>query len=121
MAIEPAPIRRATLPLTLDCSPGCTLVGMIRLESNCSDRFVSPTTIRLCPVSATPGKEVDLQTVKALLREHALRRISTLQHHFCADPACEVVYFDEAGVVYPRDDVRVAVWQKETSSSRMIC
>jgi hypothetical protein len=89
--------------------------------SNCCDRPASPTPIRLCPVSATLGKEVDLQTVKALLREHALRRISPLQHHFCADPACEVVYFDEGGGVYRKDDIRVAVWQKETSGSRMIC
>lgn len=77
--------------------------------------------IRLCPVSATPGKEVDLQTVKALLREHSLRRISKHQHHFCSDPDCEVVYFDEAGGVYLKDDVRMAVWQKEPSGRRMIC
>jgi hypothetical protein len=89
--------------------------------SNCNDRPATPTRIRLCPVSATPGKEVDLQTVKALLREHSLRRISTLQHHFCANPACEVVYFDEAGVVYRKDDIRVAVWQKEPGGRRMIC
>jgi len=31
------------------------------------------------------------------------------------------VYFDEAGVVYQKDDVRVAVWQKEASGCRMIC
>ena len=89
--------------------------------SNCCDHPASSTPVRLCPVSGTPGKEVDLQTVKALLREHALRRISTHQYHFCADPACEVVYFDEAGVVYLKDDIRVPVWQKEPSGRRMIC
>ena len=89
--------------------------------SNCCDRPASTTLIRLCPVSGTPGKEVDLQTVKALLREHPLRRVSALQHHFCPEPTCAVVYFDEAGAVYLKDDIRVAVWQKEPSGCRMIC
>ena len=62
-----------------------------------------------------------MQTVKALLHEHPLRRISTLPHHFCPDPTCEVVYFDEAGAVYLKDDIRVPVWQKEPSGCRMIC
>lgn len=89
--------------------------------SSCCNRPTTTTPIKLCPVSATPGKEVDRQTVKALLHEHPLRRISTRQHHFCADPECEVVYFDEAGAIYLKDDVRVAVWQKEPRGRRMIC
>jgi hypothetical protein len=89
--------------------------------SSCCNRPVTPKPIRQCPVSATSGKEVDLQTVKALLREHPLRRVSTIQHHFCADPACDVVYFDEGGAVYLKDEIRVPVWQKEPSGRRMIC
>ena len=83
-----------------------------------SDR-VQPT--RLCPVSATLGTRVELQTVQALLREHPLRRMSTLGHHFCPDPTCAVVYFDEAGAVYVKEDMRVPVWQKEPIGRRMIC
>ena len=70
-----------------------------------SDR-VQPT--RLCPVSATLGTRVELQTVQALLREHPLRRMSTLGHHFCPDPTCAVMScFDEAGAVYVKEDMRV--------------
>jgi hypothetical protein len=89
--------------------------------SSCCDHSGMPERRGLCPVSATPGKEVKLQTVKALLRERPLRRISSLPHRFCPDPTCEVVYFDEAGTVYAKEDVRVPVWQKELGGHRMIC
>lgn len=75
-----------------------------------------------CPASQTTGKPVDVQTVKALLREPALRRInSSATHHFCPDPSCDVVYFDGDGSVYRRGDIRVPVWEKEPFGSRMIC
>ena len=89
--------------------------------SNCGEYSRAPTPTGMCPVSATRGERVELQTVKSLVREHPLRRISTLPHHFCPNPTCEVVYFDEAGAVYLKDDVRVPVWQKEPSGRRMIC
>jgi hypothetical protein len=78
------------------------------------------TTAR-CPVSRTTGKAVDLQAVKALLREQPLSRLSAVRHHFCADPSCDVVYFDTGGSVYRRDDLRVPVWEKEPFGARMIC
>jgi hypothetical protein len=72
-------------------------------------------------VSHTDGKPVELPAVKALLREQALRRLSVGPHHFCADPSCDVVYFDTRGSIYRRDDLRVPVWQKEPFGARMIC
>jgi hypothetical protein len=74
-----------------------------------------------CPVSRAAGKAVDLQAVKALLREQPLRRLSAVPHHFCADAFCDVVYFDVRGDVYRRDDLRVPVWEKEPFGARMIC
>jgi len=82
---------------------------------------MTENVVASCPVSGTVGKPVGLQTVKGLLRETALRRASTRPHRFCADPACNVVYFDEAGSVYGRDDLRVPVWEKEAFGTRMIC
>lgn len=74
-----------------------------------------------CPVSGTKGKPVELQTVKALLTEEALRRVTTSSYRFCPEPTCQVVYFDEAGHTYSRADIRVPVWQKEPFGARMIC
>jgi hypothetical protein len=74
-----------------------------------------------CPVSRTDGKPVELRAVKALLREQALRRLSVAPHRFCADPSCDVVYFDTRGSIYRRDDLRVPVWEKEPFGARMIC
>jgi hypothetical protein len=75
----------------------------------------------VCPLSGGKGKPVDRQTVKALLAEHALRRVSTSEHRFCPDPDCDVVYFDGRGNQYTKADVRVPVWQKEPSGARMVC
>lgn len=75
-----------------------------------------------CPVSHTPGKPVDLQTVKSLLCENGLRRLRTASpHRFCPEPDCDAVYFDEAGSVYRRADIRVRVWEKEPFGSRVLC
>ena len=74
-----------------------------------------------CPQSGTKGLAVDLLTVKALLRESALRTLRRGPYRFCADPTCAVVYFDEAGQVFATTDLRVPVWQKQRSGARMIC
>jgi hypothetical protein len=40
---------------------------------------------------------VQLQTVKGLLKEIALRRIQLTPYRFCSNAACGVVYFGDAG------------------------
>jgi len=59
--------------------------------------------------------------VKALLTEHALRRVGTSEHRFCPRPDCHVVYFDVAGNQYTKADVRVPVWDKEPFGEWMVC
>ena len=75
----------------------------------------------LCPQSGWPGKAVDLQTVKALLTESALSRLVPSDYRFCADPACDVVYFDVNGSRFAADDLRAPVWQKLPFGSRRVC
>jgi hypothetical protein len=89
--------------------------------SSCCDPPTAKAVGVLCPVSRTVGKAVDLQTVKALLREVILRRLHTVPHHFCGDAQCDVVYFDADGRVYRQDDLRVPVWEKQAPGERMIC
>lgn len=64
---------------------------------------------------------MQLQTVKALLTELALQRLHATHHRFCANDACDVVYFDDGERTFRTDDIRVAVWQKEPTGGRTIC
>ena len=86
----------------------------------CPPRPVDPAEQPTCPKSGIMGQVVDLNTVKALLTEEALTRISGAPHRFCPDPSCDIVYFT-AGDTFTVRNVRVPVWQKEPSGARMVC
>jgi Zinc binding domain len=62
-----------------------------------------------------------LLTVKALLTEDALTRLTTVRHGFCPDPTCDIVYFSVNGDTYTKSDIRVPVWQKESIGTRTLC
>ena len=76
---------------------------------------------RLCPICGKPGTAVQLQTVKALLIEIALRQVQKTHYRFCPNPSCEAVEFGDAGDCYNTSDLRVPVWQKETVGARLLC
>ena len=61
---------------------------------------------RACAACTEHGTPVQLQTVKALLTEVALRRVGLTHYRFCANPACETVYFGDAGDQFGTDDIR---------------
>jgi len=91
------------------------------MSNCCQVPAPEPQGVVSCPVRGSKGKPVELQTVKALLTEHALRRVGTSEHRFCPQPDCHVVYFDAAGNQYTKADVRVPVWDKEPFGERMVC
>jgi hypothetical protein len=64
---------------------------------------------------------VQLQTVKALLTEIALRRVQLTHYRFCGSPSCDVVYFGDAGDRFGSQDVRVPVWHKQPRGVRLLC
>ena len=81
-----------------------------------------PETAGICPVSGTVGQRVGLITVKALLTGTALRRLNGRAYRFCAEPDCDVVYFDrDAGSVFGKGDLEVRVGLKESSDPIPIC
>jgi hypothetical protein len=86
----------------------------------CPPRAAGPDAPH-CPRSRTRGTRVPLETVKALLRDTAMRRLTPSQHAFCPDPLCPVVYFTACGEVYVSTDIRVPVWQKQPSGARTVC
>ena len=64
---------------------------------------------------------MQLQTVKALLTEIALRRVQVTHYRFCGNPACDVVYFGDAGDRFGNQDIRVPVWHKQSPGARLLC
>ncbi|MFN2447327.1 MAG: (2Fe-2S)-binding protein [Vicinamibacterales bacterium] len=74
-----------------------------------------------CPSNGAVSHAIAPRTVKALLTMDALGRLSNRPHFFCSDPACDTVYFDDAGVCFVRRDVRVPVYQKEPPGGRLLC
>jgi hypothetical protein len=76
---------------------------------------------RHCPVCGRRGAAVQLQTVKALLTEVALRRVRQTHYRFCSNPTCSTVYFGDAGDRFGTQNLRVPVWHKEPAGERLLC
>jgi hypothetical protein len=55
-----------------------------------------------------------------MLHPEALARLGAERHRFCGTPECPVVYF-QGEEVFRREDVLVAVFQKERQSERTVC
>ena len=89
--------------------------------ADCCGRPATEPDARTCPACEQAGAAVQLQTVKALLSEIALRRIQLTHYRFCNNAVCDVVYFGDAGDRFGTEDMRVAVWQKEAPCSRLLC
>lgn len=87
----------------------------------CGTLTGEPASAGRCPVTGVAGTRVARDTVKALLTETALARLTTAEHRFCPDPDCSVVYFTADGDLFRTTDVRVPVWQKEAPGARTIC
>src|SRR2546425_11617963 len=90
------------------------------MESCCTigdDAQPAPTH---CPQCGKAGRSVERITVKASLRPEALARLSALAHRFCATPECPIVYFGPEEV-FDREDLLVAVFQKESPGARIVC
>ncbi len=88
--------------------------------SDCCRLEAPPSAPTVCAECGQPGREVDLITVKALLRSEALARLAAPSHRFCSTPSCPVVYYGE-GESFGRDDVAAPVFQKEPAGDRTVC
>jgi len=75
-----------------------------------------------CPVSGRRSKQVDILTVKSLVRKLPLEMPNT-QYYFCDTSDCEVVYFalDAEAPRFRREDLMVRVGAKETADPIPIC
>jgi CopZ-like zinc binding protein len=75
-----------------------------------------------CPVSGTRSKQVDLLTVKSLVR-HLEFAMPAAQYYFCTAPSCDVVYFpsNPEAASFSRDDLLVRVGAKESDEEAPVC
>jgi len=75
-----------------------------------------------CPHDQTKGKPVKLITLKSLLLPTALELLEPEQaYSFCPTLNCPVVYFSENGQTFTKADLKVPVFQKNSSEDVPVC
>jgi Zinc binding domain len=93
--------------------------------SDCCSVNPKPGTspaVMACPVSGSRSKQVDLLTVRSLVRQLPLGMPNT-EYYFCEAVDCDVVYFasDEQAPIFRRADLSVRVGSKETVDPIPVC
>lgn len=75
-----------------------------------------------CPVNGACSKQVDLLTVRSLVRQLPLGMQNTA-YYFCEAADCDVVYFafDAQAPTFRRSDLLVRVGSKETADPIPVC
>src|SRR5207245_10270228 len=78
--------------------------------------------VMTCPVNGARSKQVDILTVKSLVRQLPLGMPDT-QYYFCDSSDCALVYFafDTEAPRFRREDLVVRVGAKETADPIPIC
>lgn len=78
--------------------------------------------VMICPVNGARSKQVEILTVKSLVRKLPLGMPNT-QYYFCEAQDCDVVYFplDAKAPSFRREDLLVRVSAKENGDALPIC
>lgn len=78
--------------------------------------------VMACPVNGARSKQVDMLTVKSLVRQLPLGMPNT-QYYFCEAPDCDAVYFplDTQAPLFRREDLVVRVGAKEIEDPLLVC
>jgi hypothetical protein len=92
--------------------------------SDCCSVKDSPVVpaVAACPRNGAPSKQVDMLTIKSLVRQLPLEMPNT-QYYFCETRDCDVVYFafDSQAPIFRRGDLLVRVGAKEESDLIPVC
>lgn len=87
-----------------------------------SETTTAGQRVLICPVSATKGKAVKVETLRSLVNGECQGRITEGPYRYCDAQGCDVVYFSEDGRrVFTLADLKVRVGVKETTGPRPIC
>jgi hypothetical protein len=76
---------------------------------------------RACPVNGKLGAVVPRKTILYHLAQPWRRELTGQNYYFCADPACEVVYFDDDDSLIHKSELRTRVGLKELSNDALVC
>lgn len=78
--------------------------------------------VMACPVNGAQSKQVDILTVKSLVRQLPLGMPNT-QYYFCEAQDCDVVYFalDSQAPIFRNEDLQVRVGVKATEDPIPVC
>ncbi|GAC1701155.1 MAG: copper chaperone Copz family protein [Candidatus Acidiferrum sp.] len=78
--------------------------------------------VMACPVNGARCKQVDVLTVKSLIRKLPLGW-SNDQYYFCEAPDCDAVYFpsNRQAPIFRREDLLVRVGTKEKADPIPVC
>jgi hypothetical protein len=75
-----------------------------------------------CPSCGVVSKKVKNITLKSMLKPASLESLDAdLEHYFCTTTDCEVVYFDSEQKSYAKSDIKVSVYQKDSSLEVSVC
>jgi len=91
------------------------------------DCCVNPSELEIvnngfCPSCKSKSRNIKVITLKSLLKPSALETLNgQITHYFCSSKDCDVVYFDINNKKYHVTEIKVAVYQKEDSSTTPIC
>jgi Zinc binding domain/BFD-like [2Fe-2S] binding domain len=93
--------------------------------SNCCSANSKPRTapaVIPCPVNGARSKQVDILTVRSLVRRLPLQ-MPAIQYYYCEARGCDVVYFasDRHAPIFRRDDLLVRAGAKEDSDPVPVC
>jgi hypothetical protein len=91
-------------------------------EHCCSSSPLQTDWLGTCPSDNTKGQPIQLITLKSLLVPEALTRLEpSSTYRFCPSLNCPIVYFSQQGKTFTTNDLKVAVFQKETDNSVPVC
>jgi hypothetical protein len=89
----------------------------------CSSSSITEEVRINCPSCKNKGKNVQLITLKSLLKASALETFEPdTSYFFCPNPSCSTVYFSETHLqTFTEDNMKVPVYQKNPSIDVPVC
>ncbi len=88
----------------------------------CSTNDIVPEKTQTCPSCSVIGKKIKIITLKSMLKPSSLERLNVeLDHYFCTTTDCEIVYYNSFQIQYTTSEIKVPVFQKETTLATPVC
>ncbi|MEN8170840.1 MAG: hypothetical protein ABFS08_11520 [Pseudomonadota bacterium] len=91
------------------------------MSDNCCESSQNKPREAACPGCQQAGATVEHTTLLHQLTTPWQQSLSDAQYYFCAQPGCEVVYFNTDGSRFTTKALRQPVGQKSEDARRIIC